>query len=152
MAGDMTRQKATGKRQKSRIGLPQGSFFFLPFACCLLPVAFEAAFAAEPLPDPTRPPAALGMEAAEVAPSGPVLQSILISPSRKSAIIDGKMVGLGDRYGAARVVRITETEVVLKTGAATETLRLFPDVEKRQARAPKPGKASGGKLEGGGTK
>ncbi|MDD5329917.1 MAG: hypothetical protein PHX38_07930 [Sulfuricella sp.] len=114
---------------------------FLTFAM-RLPVA-----AADNLPDPTRPSAEMGAAAGSPGvASGPVLQSVLISRSRKSAIIGGQTVGLGEKYGDARVVRITEKEVVLKTGSATETLRLFPDVEKRPSRAVASDKAQAGRL------
>lgn len=72
-----------------------------------------------------------------MAAKGPVLQSVLISARRKSAIIGGQVVGLGEKYGEARVVKITESEVVLKTGTVTEILRLFPDVEKRSGQGRK---------------
>lgn len=107
---------------------------------CLLGMLLLPGAQADSLPDPTRPPAELAVLAAggaEMAAKGPVLQSVLISRGRKSAIIGGQVVGLGEKYGEARVVKITESEVVLKTGAVTETLRLFPDVEKRSARGRK---------------
>ena len=65
------------------------------------------------------------------APAGRQLQSVLLSRGRKIAVIDGNMVALGGMLGDARVVRITETEVVLKTGEETETLKLFPGVDKQ---------------------
>jgi len=93
---------------------------------------------AEGTPDPTRPPAALLTEPAGAAPGAKPassgLQSVLISAGRKSAIIGGQLVHVGGKYGEARVIRITESEVVLKTGSTTETLKLFPDVEKRVVR------------------
>lgn len=101
----------------------------------MLPVAGAWA---EGAPDPTRPPTALLTEPAGAAPGAKPassgLQSVLISAGRKSAIIGGQLVHLGDKYGEARVTRITEGEVVLKTGSTTETLKLFPDVEKRAVR------------------
>ncbi|HSS46458.1 MAG TPA: MSHA biogenesis protein MshK [Burkholderiales bacterium] len=85
------------------------------------------------MPDPTRPPSEL--EASVVSPNGaqtgPVLQSVLISPVYKVAIISGEIVTLGGQYGKARVVKISESEVVLNTGGNLQTLRLFPDVEKK---------------------
>lgn len=107
---------------------------------CLLGMLLLPGSQADSLPDPTRPPAELGSMAAggaEMAATGPILQSVLISAGRKSAIIGGQVVGLGEKYGEARVVKITESEVVLKTGTVKETLRLFPDVEKRSARGRK---------------
>ncbi len=90
---------------------------------------------AAPFADPTQPPGALAGGAADAAPAeGPRLQSILISPNRRVAVIGGRTVPLGGNYGDARVVRITETEVVLQTGQERQSLRLHPEVEKRERR------------------
>ncbi len=138
MAGNMTEiQKAKGKNQNSEMAaraLPASVFHFclFTFAFCLLP--FSSATANEVLRDPTRPPAALytpdGWGEIE---TGPVLQSVRISQGRYTAVISGETVRVGSRYGEARVIRIRETEVVLKTGDSLQTLKLFPDVEKRPA-------------------
>ena len=48
------------------------------------------------------------------------------------AMISGQMVKVGDRVGEARVIKISETEVVLRNGKELETLKLFPGVEKRR--------------------
>lgn len=138
MAGDMKTQKAmTAGFRDQESGIRKGRairgnrFCLLIAAFCLLP--FSPAIA-ETLRDPTRPPDVLyapddgaGIEA------GPVLQSVLISPGRRTAVISGQSVKTGDRFGDGRVVRISETEVVLKTGSGLQTLKLFPDVEKRTA-------------------
>lgn len=89
---------------------------------------------AQGLTDPTRPPGVLSGPAIDgAAGGGPVLQSVMLSPGRKVAVISGKMVVLGGRYGSARLVKLTESEVVLKDGAETTVLKLFPLVEKRMA-------------------
>jgi MSHA biogenesis protein MshK len=92
---------------------------------------------AQMLQDPTRPPSVLapaGDVAGEPGPAAaPVLQSVIVSQSRKMAIINGKTVGLGEKYGDARVVKITESEVVLRDGTGTQTLKLFPSIEKKSA-------------------
>ncbi|MEO8142867.1 MAG: hypothetical protein ABI654_01520 [Betaproteobacteria bacterium] len=85
------------------------------------------------LSDPTRPPSAPVAGAVGVAEEipGTQLQSILFSSGRKVAVINGKMVPLGGMVGEAKLVRISETQVVLKKGDETEVLKLFPSVEKR---------------------
>ena len=89
---------------------------------------------AQVLTDPTRPPGALAQTAeAAGAVGGPVLQSVMLSPERKVAVISGEMVVLGGRYGASRLVRLTESEAVLKNGAETTVLRMYPLVEKNIA-------------------
>ena len=86
---------------------------------------------AQGISDPTRPPGGLAEATEATATGGPVLQSVMLSPSRKVAVISGEMVAVGGRYGASRLVSLTETEAVLKNGAETTVLRLHPLVEKR---------------------
>ncbi|MDP3715520.1 MAG: hypothetical protein Q8R21_03820, partial [Burkholderiales bacterium] len=67
------------------------------------------------------------------ATGGPVLQSVMMSPTRKVAMISGQLVVLGGRYGTARLVRLTDSEAVLRDGTETIVLSLYPQVEKRPA-------------------
>jgi MSHA biogenesis protein MshK len=108
--------------------------------CVLAAAATSAAATAQArLADPTRPPQ--GAEAPE-APAGAAvqpapkeahrLQSVLIAPDRKLAVIDGRTVPLGGRIDGAHVVAITETSVTLRRGAQTETLPLNAGVQKKQ--------------------
>jgi hypothetical protein len=64
-------------------------------------------------------------------PADPILQSVLINATGKSAIISGQRYKLGDKVGEARLIGIAESEVVLKTPDGTQTLRLFPHVGRR---------------------
>lgn len=86
---------------------------------------------AQGMVDPTRPPSAFAETADLAATGGPVLQSVMLSPARKVAVISGEMVVLGGRYGSARLVRLTESEAVLRSGGETTVLRMYPLVEKR---------------------
>jgi len=91
------------------------------------------------LSDPTRPPQewlaaqpkVAGTPSAFDQEAPPHLQSLLIGPSRNYAIIDGQLVGVGDTFNDARVVKVSPSEVVLRSERGIQTLRLFPDVEKR---------------------
>ena len=137
MVGDMRNQQTKDKNGKPKLEdksreMYGFNFCLLIFAFCLLP--FAAAGAADMLQDPTRPPAELSApqgNAGALVPSGPQLQSVRISAHRRSAIISGQRVKVGDKLGDARVVMITENEVVLKGGSGLQTLKLFPDVGKR---------------------
>lgn len=82
------------------------------------------------LKDPTRP-ANLGVGPGGSGTDLPVLQSVLIAPDRKFAIIDGKTVRLNGKFGDQVLVKLTETEATLKRGKVLQTLKLFPDVEKK---------------------
>lgn len=93
---------------------------------------------AETLPDPTRPPAFLFAPADGDGPpaeasGGLVLQSVLIAPNRRSAIIGGKALSVGDRLGDFTLVRVSEGEVQLRGPEGSRTLKLFPAVTKRVA-------------------
>lgn len=99
-------------------------------ACCLL---LAARAGAADLPDPTRPPAAAAVVegVAAAIEQQPVLQSVIISPTRRVAIISGQTVALGAMYRGARLVKVSEGEAVLRDGKEIQTLKLFPDLQKQ---------------------
>lgn len=84
------------------------------------------------LPDPTKPPASIlnpaGIGEQE---SGPLLQSILLSANRKIAIIDGQAIKLNGKFGDQTLIKMTESEVVLRRGKQLQTLSLHPDLRKK---------------------
>lgn len=88
----------------------------------------------EVLVDPTRPPIAASepSEKEKAAPAGPQLQSVLISPTRRVAVISGNTVVQGGKYGGATVVAISEGTVLLRYADRKETLHLLPGVVKRE--------------------
>jgi hypothetical protein len=94
---------------------------------------------AQGLIDPTRPagtsqPTTAGGTQASTA--SPELQYVSISPQSKSAVISGKVVFVGEKYGESRVVKISEGEVVLlATGGTQQVLKLYPGVEKQAPHA-----------------
>lgn len=120
----------------------------LPFG--LLAMTVHCCQAADVLPDPTRPPdafggaAAVGMEQMAPLPL-PVLQSVLLSATRKAAIISGQTVMLGEKFGMARLVKLAPSEAVLRTGDSLQVLKLFPDVEKKERLVPQDEGKSGTK-------
>jgi len=93
--------------------------------------AVAIAETAQRLPDPTRPPAAAlqappgtGAAAADVLPQ---LQSVMLGAagSRRTAVIDGQSVRVGESFRGARVVRIADSEVELQRGRERQVLHLF---------------------------
>lgn len=81
--------------------------------------------------DPTQPPGATSLGEPETEQArAPVLQSVIITPSHRAAIINGERVELGGKYRDARVLKITETEVVLRSAGRTEVLKMYPNVDK----------------------
>ena len=82
------------------------------------------------LPDPTALPAAPAAEGS--ASPGISLTAIKRSGKQRLAVIGGQELAVVGRYQDTRVVRITESEVVLRRGAEVTVLKLYPHVEKRQ--------------------
>ena len=102
---------------------------------------------AQGLSDPTRPPREIigGSAAAyEPAASSSPAQVVIISKDRHQVTINGRTVNLGERYGNATVVRITDEEIVLQGPEATETIKLYSSVHRKRhwpaARADNAGK------------
>jgi len=90
--------------------------------------------AAQALRDPTRPPVIFGRtgHGGIISPGRNaewVLQSVLLSPERRYAIINGEVLSLGGSVAGAELVAIREGEVTLRAGGALRTVRLFPDVD-----------------------
>jgi MSHA biogenesis protein MshK len=109
----------------------------------VVPLAVGAQVAG--LVDPTRPPVVSSAEAkGEAVVAGPRLQSVLISPARRIAVISGKTLALGEKYGDATVVSITETTVRLRSANEVQTLHLFPEVARSDRRAGAKGKQEKG--------
>jgi MSHA biogenesis protein MshK len=109
------------------------------FLALVLGLVLYAAAAAqsERLADPTRPPSAPApARTDDAAPTaGPQLQSVLISPSRRVAVISGQTVVLGGKYGDATVSEITESAVHLRYANRRQTLQLVPGIVKRDRHA-----------------
>lgn len=87
--------------------------------------------------DPTQPPmimtpSGVGVLGAVGEPAGPVLQSVLMAPGRKIAVISGQPVQVGGKYGDAVLIRITDQEAALRnTDGTLQILKMHPAVEKK---------------------
>ncbi len=102
-----------------------------------LAVTAAGAVHGAPFADPTRPPQALDEGRGAGASAGPRLESVLIAPDRRVAVIGGQQVTIGSRYGGGEVVRITEGEVLIRKPGGDESLKLFAGEGKRAAGAAK---------------
>lgn len=83
---------------------------------------------AEQLTDPTQPPAELSARFGST-PKGNELKSIIISPTRRAAIINGQTVELGAKLGDVRLIEVSERGVVLEGTKGREVLTLFQNVK-----------------------
>lgn len=98
-----------------------------------LALALCAASATAQLNDPTRPPSSFGTSEPDVGGGGGImLQSVVISPTHRAAIINGVLVPLGGKYGGAVLVEVTEKEAVLRSGGTRQVLKLHPGVEMKE--------------------
>jgi MSHA biogenesis protein MshK len=94
---------------------------------------------AQALPDPTKPPSVIAVPlqgTAAAATSGPVLQSVLLSPLRTEAIISGQRVKLGEKFGESVLIKVAEGEVVLRNGSELQTLKLYPAIDMQAVARP----------------
>lgn len=84
------------------------------------------------LEDPMRPPAYQQLPASVTASSENLwaLSSILISPDRRVAVINGQTVHVGDRLGESVVTRIEPSSVKLKSKGREITVSLLPKIVK----------------------
>jgi MSHA biogenesis protein MshK len=103
--------------------------------------AFSGVAAAQAIRDPTRPPAgfgAAGEPTSGQAPAGGlVLESVMLSPTRRTAIISGQVVSRGEYYGDALVAEVAEDHVVLNRGGSVLVLKMYPGTEKKYPDAEK---------------
>ena len=102
-----------------------------PLVLLVLMLGLHAFAQAESLKDPTLPPANLTSETnsintdGQAMPTGPVLQSVMLGAQYRAAIIDGQKVVLGQKYGDARLIKLSEREALLRNpDGSTQTLSL----------------------------
>jgi MSHA biogenesis protein MshK len=97
---------------------------------------------AQGLSDPTRPPRELlggGLAESQLAsPGNSPAQVIIISKNRRQATINGRTVNLGERYGNATLVGISDEQIVLRKPESTEVIRLYSSVNRRMRSSSEP--------------
>ena len=109
------------------------------YLMCAVSLAAARTAGAQGLADPTRPPAGFNLAVSGAKPAETVaplvLESVLIHPDARSAIISGERLTLGQKIRGLRLVRIGDTEVVLLDGGERRTLKLYPGVQRKPASA-----------------
>ena len=117
------------------------------FACVLLAGTVQRLAAEPALADPTQPPAIVQPAAAtparagsvvDAAPVWPRLQSVQVSArGGSSALIDGRVVRVGERIGELTVVAIDADGILLRGKRFDQRLALLPGIAKSASdRAP----------------
>ncbi len=85
----------------------------------------------EEMQDPTQSPGDVAVAGGTVA-TGPVLQSVMMSSGRKVAVISGQVLRVGEKFGEATLVRVTDQDVSLRhADGSVEVLKMHPAVEKK---------------------
>ena len=122
-------------------------------ACLLVfGTAHPGAAAEPPLADPTRPPglvqapvtvARAGSGVAAAPPTWPQLRSVQVSAQgQSSALLDGRVVRVGERLGDATVLAIDAQGVLLRRGRSEQRLALLPGLAKTTGASTAPAFAS----------
>lgn len=122
-----------------------GLMRYLSILLALICVAAASTLAsAQALRDPTRPPGA-GARGTSQKPesSGWHLQSVLISPERRYAIINGEVVAVGGAVSGAQLLAVAPEQVTLRTSAGVRVVQLYPDVLRPDAGGRKLKQAAG---------
>ena len=98
--------------------------------------------------DPTRPPVMAAAEGASAprparaasAPAAPQLQSVQVGGAAPSALVDGRIVEVGDALGAMHVVAIDTEGLTLRNAAGrTERMLLISaSIAKREGASTRP--------------
>lgn len=86
-------------------------------------------------PDPTRPAGAVSGTAA--AERGVQVVIVRSRGKKSAAVINGQYVEVGDKVDGRRVLKITESEVVLKGDSGREAVKITPAIEKTPTVKPK---------------
>lgn len=111
-------------------GLIRRTSVLLALAC----LTATSTAVAQALRDPTRPPAGSAKAATgRIEQSGWILQSVLISPERRYAIINGEIVPIGGSIEGAELVAVTAERVTLRTREGLRVVNLYPDLTRLDA-------------------
>ena len=86
--------------------------------------------------DPTRPAGTLlTPEGGAAAPVESGVQTVILRRGgRSAAVINGQYVEVGSMVGDRKVLKITESEVVLKGESGREVIKVTPAIEKMPAK------------------
>ena len=86
-------------------------------ACAALALAWAGAWAADTLPDPTRPPAIHADAVRRLSIEQPqqfTVSAIKIAGAVRKAIVNNRLVGVGERIGDALIAEINPGSVVIE--------------------------------------
>lgn len=110
----------------------------------VLAASIGAGFVHAQMPDPTRPGGSQMTPESGSSASAPLesgVQTVILRRGGKStAVINGQHVVVGGKFGDKRVLRITESEIVLKGESGREVIKVTPSIEKTPTKRTAAGK------------
>jgi MSHA biogenesis protein MshK len=95
---------------------------------------------AQSVSDPMRPADArkADAEGAAATPAAPQLQVVITSPKRKLALIDGRVVQVGETVRDATLASVSDSVAVLRRNGERDVLLMHPGIDKKPARRERP--------------
>lgn len=106
---------------------------FIATVCAAL--AAPSGVLGQGLRDPMQPPGMAQARAGASRPASTGLQAIVTSPQRKLALIDGRLLELGDATRQGELVGVTDSSAVLRRGGRRDVVLMHPEVEKKPSRS-----------------
>lgn len=103
----------------------------------LLTIALLSPAVATALDDPMRPPGGRTTVTSQGG-GGYHLTATRIGAERRTAVINGRRLSVGDRIGRAEVVAIHPATATIELEGRRQTLRLLPLTVKRPSKAERP--------------
>lgn len=104
--------------------------------------------------DPTEPPAQAlppaggeGQNTNPKTPWGSDGMAVVVRDGKSYLVVDTRLYTTGQKVGAWRIERITETEIWLKDGAVRRKVARFDGIERREAITPSQAATSGPKAK-----
>jgi hypothetical protein len=103
----------------------------LTLICLSLLLCTSAISQADNMTDPTQPPASLSSASTTTTGSNvATVQSVTLGKQQRYAMINGATVKVGDIIEAGRIIKITESDVWVKSDNVISRISLFPNVSK----------------------
>ncbi len=94
------------------------------FIFLLLILSGASLLSAQTVHDPMRPPYRVAAQLSDAPAQQAVLQSTIVSPRNRSAVISGKRYAIGDKVGDETLTAITNGRVTLNGPNGARDLRL----------------------------
>lgn len=82
-----------------------------------------------------QPPGPAKARSTTAGPASSGLQVIVTSPKRKLALIDGRLVEVGDATRHGELVGVTDSSAVLRRDGSSGVVLMHPEVDKKPSRS-----------------